>query len=104
MSSTDAPPYMSTMAVIGIAATIMRTTNARAAASLPMTMAAGRIGVLMSRSSVCFSRSRLICPAVKAGAMKQTRMSWKIESSVKMDWPMRADAFACRRTRRTRGR
>ena len=26
--------------------------------------------------------------------MKQTRMSWKMERRVKIDWPMRADAFA----------
>ena len=73
----------------------MSTTKARAAASLPTTMAAGRIGVLIRRSRVCFSRSRLIWPAVNAGAMKATRMSWKIESNVKIDWPMSADALAC---------
>jgi hypothetical protein len=85
---------MRTIALIGTAATIMSTTKASAAASLPTTMAPGRIGVLISRSSVCFSRSRLICPAVNAGAMKHTRMSWKIDSAEKMDWPMRADALA----------
>ena len=76
---------MSTMAVIGTAARIMSTTKASAAASLPMTIAPGRIGVLIRRSRVCFSRSRLICPAVKPGAMKQIRMSWKIERRVKID-------------------
>ena len=62
-----------------------------------MTIAPGRIGVLMSRSRVCFSRSRLICPAVNAGAMKQIRISWKIESTAKIDWPTSAEAFAGRR-------
>ena len=94
MSSTEAPPYISTIAVIGTAATIISTTKASAARSLPRTIAPGRIGVLTSRSSVCFSRSRLICPAVKPGAMKQMRMSWKIERSVKIVWPTIAEVLA----------
>ena len=58
-----------------------------------MTRPPGRIGVATSMSSVCFSRSRLIAPAVKAGAMKHTSSSWKSESTVKMACPTRADAF-----------
>ena len=59
-----------------------------------MTMAPGRIGVLIRRSSVCFSRSRLIWPAVAAGAMKQMRMSWKIDRVMKIAWPTSAEALA----------
>ena len=94
MSPTVTPPYIRTMAVIGTAARIISTTYASAAASLPTTMAPGRIGVLTSRSRVSFSRSRLICPDVAAGAMKQIRMSWKIERTTKIDCPTMADAFA----------
>ena len=63
----------------------MRSTKASAVTSLPMMIAPGRNGVVMSRSSVCFSRSRLICPAVNAGAIIETRTTWNTESTEKID-------------------
>ena len=45
--------------------------------SLPMTIASDEIGVTTRSSSVCFSRSWLIEPAVEAGARKTT---WRVSS------------------------
>ena len=44
----------------------------RALSSLPRTIASDEIGVATSISRVCFSRSRLIAPAVAAGARNTT--------------------------------
>ncbi len=52
------------------------------------------IGVATSMSSVCFSRSRLIAPAVAAGARKTTWSVSSISSAAKMPWPIAAEAKA----------
>ena len=52
------------------------------------------IGVAASISSVCFSRSRLIAPAVDIGARKTTSSVSSISSAAKMPWPMAAVANA----------
>ena len=57
-------------------------------------MASELIGVVTSRSSVCFSRSRLIAPAVDEAARKTTWRVMSISSAAKMPWPMAALANA----------
>ena len=68
MSSGPTPPNVNTSAVTGIEASSSSRIHDRAESSLPSTIASDEIGVVISRSSVCFSRSRLIAPAVEAGA------------------------------------
>ena len=57
-------------------------------------MASDEIGVTTSSSSVCFSRSRLIAPAVDAGARKATWSVSSISSAAKMPCPIDAVADA----------
>ncbi len=55
-------------------------------------MASDEIGVVTSMSRVCFSRSRLIAPAVNAGARKTTSSVMSIRRPPKISWPMSAEA------------
>ena len=59
-----------------------------------MTIASELIGVVTSSSRVCFSRSRLIAPAVDDGARNTTCRVISISSAAKMPWPMAALAKA----------
>ncbi len=56
-------------------------------------MASELIGVTTSSSRVCFSRSRLIAPAVEEGARKATWSVSSIIRAAKMPWPMAAVAY-----------
>ena len=76
----------------GIEAAIRSQTYTRALSSLPSTIAIEEIGVTTSSSSVCFSRSRLIAPAVAAGARKATCSVSSISRAAKMPWPIDAPA------------
>ena len=57
-----------------------------------MTIASDEIGVTTSSSSVCFSRSWLIEPAVEAGARNATWSVSSISSAAKTPCPIDADA------------
>ena len=67
----------------------MTSRNAQASAlkSLPRTIESDEIGVVTSRSSVCFSRSWLIAPVVNAGARMRIRSVWRMSSPAKMPVP-----------------
>ncbi len=93
MSSGPTPPNTKTTAVRGIDARIRTKTKARAEASFPTTIPRVLTGVAVSRSSVCFSRSRLIAPEVAAGARKTTSSTWRNRRTVKTAWPTDAEAY-----------
>ena len=59
-----------------------------------MTIASDEIGVVISMSSVCFSRSRLIAPAVAAGVRNTTWSVSSIRIAAKMPCPIDAEAYA----------
>ena len=81
------------MAVSGIDAMMRRNAQARALKSLPRTIDSDEIGVVTSRSSVCFSRSRLIAPDVNAGARTRTRSVWRMSRPMKIPVPIWADWY-----------
>ena len=66
-------------------------TQVSALRSFPTTIAIDEIGVTARRSSVCFSRSLLIVPAVEAGARTLIISVWRNIRAVKMPRPMLAD-------------
>jgi hypothetical protein len=57
-----------------------------------MTIASDEMGVTTRSSRVCFSRSRLIEPAVDAGARNTTWSVSSIKRAAKMPCPIDADA------------
>jgi hypothetical protein len=87
-SSGPTPPKTNTIAVSGIDATMSRKAQARALKSLPRTIDSDEIGVVTSKSRVCFSRSRLIAPAVNAGARTSTRSVWRRSNPAKIPVPI----------------
>ena len=59
-----------------------------------MTIASELIGVVTSRSRVCFSRSSEIAPAVDDGARNTTWSVISISRAAKIPWPMAGPADA----------
>ena len=55
-------------------------------------IASDEIGVVVSRSSVCFSRSRLMAPAVEAGARTSVMSVSRMISAVNIWRPISAEA------------
>jgi hypothetical protein len=92
-SSGATPPYTKTTAVSGIEAAIRSHTYTSALSSLPITIAREVMGVTIRSSSVCFSRSRLIAPAVEDGARNATCRVSSINRAAKIPWPMAAVAY-----------
>jgi hypothetical protein len=93
-SSGATPPNTNTSAVSGIDAKTRMNRYVSALNSLATTIDSDEIGVVASMSSVCFSRSRLIAPAVNAGARATTSSVSSIIRALNTPRPIDAEANA----------